>query len=474
MFAFTKFSLARQFMVVSLLILLVGMISVGFFVGYQIESGVIEQSAIITALYIDSFVSPVLKEIPLEIAPDGIHPKNTEHLEALGDILSSTPLGENVVTLKIWLPDGEILYSPNSNLIGQHFPVGGKLQRALEGEVSAGITDLESPEHMYERQYWDRLIETYAPIRIDDNGEVFAVAEFYQLPDDLLNEIRSAQVQSWLMVGIATVIMYFLLANLVNRASSTIFNQQNELEEKVAQLGELLKQNQLLHRRIQHAAARTTALNEQFLRRISTDLHDGPAQDLALALLRIDPLAEAVMDIPGVGVKGKMISDDFQTIQNSLESAITDIRAISSGLRLPELEHMKPTEVVKRAVHDYKRKTDLEVSTEIDLLPESATMPVKITLYRVLQESLANGCRHAEGADQTVKVWSVDGRIQVEISDSGPGFDPESVAESDQLGLAGMREQVEVLGGNFSVRSSPGEGTLIRAMFPSHATEDQE
>lgn len=478
MLSFTRLSLARQFLVASLIIMLIGMLLIGFFVGEQIESGVINQAAVVSALYMDSFIAPIVQEVPIEEAPDGIHPTNTDHLEELDHLLAETPLGQNVVAFKLWLADGEVIYSPTLDLVGVHFPMTKELTDAFSGEVVSGISQLEGSEHIYEREYWDALIETFSPVRSKETGEVIAVAEFYILPDKLQEEIRAAQIQSWTVVGSATLVMYLLLAGIVGRASRTIFVQQDELQDNITQLKDLLSQNERLRKRVHRAAARTTALNEQYLRRISSDLHDGPTQDLALALLRIDPLSEAVLDKSEHKLNGDEIDKDLNTIQNSLESAIKEIRAISSGLLIPALENLSPVEVVERAISDYQQKTNKKVDFEVVRIPPSATHSVKITLYRLVQEGLTNSFRHTDNADQYVKLRGDKGQIEVEIADDGSGFDVSAIDNADHLGLVGMRERVEVLGGEFEVITGQAQGTKIIACLPiiaaDNTTEDSD
>jgi signal transduction histidine kinase len=74
-----------------------------------------------------------------------------------------------------------------------------------------------------------------------------------------------------------------------------------------------------------------------------------------------------------------------------------------------------------------------------------------------------------------VELTRVDGQLVVEVTDSGRGFDPQAVVADGHLGLAGMRERIEVLGGTFSVRSAPGKGTVVRAALPlAPLVEDHE
>jgi signal transduction histidine kinase len=282
--------------------------------------------------------------------------------------------------------------------------------------------------------------------------------------DNLDRALTSAQQRSWLMVAGVTVGMYLLLAGFVRRISDTLRRQQGEMSAQVVQLRELLAQNQELHERVQRASQRTTALNERFLRRISAELHDGPAQDLGLALLKLDnlePAEAAPMAEPASSPA------DFQVIKGALQSALKEIRAISGGMGLPELENVSLAETVTRAVRAHERRTGTSVALATNLLPEKVALPIKNTVYRVLQEALSNAYRHAGGAGQRISVEAATGRLLLTISDNGPGFDAAPKPEADEhLGLAGMRERVESLGGWFRVESAPGQGTCIRAQLP--------
>ncbi len=460
MFAFNRLSLARQFLLASFLILLIGMLVIGMWVGRQIEIGVTNRTAAVTALYVDSFIAPHLQSLAHADQLDA------EHLTSLGTLITGTPLGQRIVAFKVWRADGTILYSTNPALIGRKFSITPALAHAFAGEVRTEISDLIEPENEFERGQWLRLIETYAPVRVEGTNTIAAVSEFYQTTDELEREVRAAQLRSWLVVGAATLAMYLLLAGLVGRASNTIVAQQRDLRDKVTQLSTLLAQNEQLHDRVRRAAARTTALNERYLRRISADLHDGPGQDLGLALLRIEALADVCATCVVAVAKGRAVSDDFHTIQSALQSALAELRAISTGLRLPEIGRLSLAETVERAVRDYERKTGQGVALAMNGVPDEAPLPVKITLYRLLQESLANSFRHAGGVDQRVQIAGSDGQLLVEVADGGKGFDPQTVTRDGHLGLAGMRERVEILGGAFEVRSAPDRGTVIVARLP--------
>lgn len=456
-----RVTLARQFMVTHLLTVALAMGVLGWWVGQQISTGVVHRTAAITSLYVDSFVAPNLLELAYA---DRLSETNTQRLDSL---LRATSLGQRIVAFKVWSPEGQVLFSSSHALDGEVFPIGESLRRALDGEIVSHISDLEDEENRAEADKWDRLLETYAPVRLPGSEDVIAVSEFYQLPDELEAEVGAAQTRSWLVVGGVGVVLYVVAAGIVRRGSDTIARQGQELRRRVDELSQLLAQNQRLHDRLRRAAARTTALNERFLRRVSGDLHDGPAQDLSLALLRLDALARRCEVCPVFTDPDRPAHEDLGLIHTALESALQDVREISAGLRIPGLEERTLEEAIHRAVREHERKTGDRVSAEVGPLPTQAPEAVKITIYRLLQEALSNAHRHAPGAEVAVKATAADAHLHLEIEDRGPGFDPESNDGSPaHLGLAVMRERVEMLGGALDVDSRPGKGSRLTVRLP--------
>ena len=458
---------ARRFLVAGFVVLLAGMVLVGIWVGKQVEHGVISRVGLVTSLYVDSFVSPHLQSLANK---GGLRDADRSALDRL---LTGTQLGEHIVAFKIWLPDGRIVYSSNPILVGRQFPVKPTLASAFAGRMHSELVDLDHPEHELENPRWSQLIETYVPVRDERTGAILAVSEFYQTTAYLQPEVRATQMRSWLGVGAVTVAMFVLFGGLVQADSRTIAAQQSELSEKVTQLTALLSQNEELHDRVRRAAARTAALNERFLHRIASDLHDGPAQGLSLALMRLEQLADVCSAHAATVAQGRTVSDEFRTLHSALQAARDELRAISGGLQLPELEGLSLTDTVRRAVRDHERRGGSRVALNMDGAPSEVPLPVKITLFRLIQESLANGFRHGGGAAQRVACHTRSGQLLVEITDGGKGFDPKTAAAEGHLGLAGMRERVEILGGTFSVQSAPGQGTLIRALLPLAALEPE-
>jgi signal transduction histidine kinase len=446
-------TLSAQFLLASLIISIGGMLVIGLLVSRQIEDGVLNRTASITALYVDSVVAPRLQALAEQPRLDDAQVKTLTWL------LTSTPLADRIVTYKVWSLQGDVLYSPEPQLIGQHFPIDTGLAQAMHGTVSVDMSDLSEPENVAERQRWKRLVEVYVPVRDGARQRVIAVTEFYQLPDEIDGAITAALWRTWAIVAGTTLVMYVLLAGIVRRGSNTIVQQQRALREKVLELSQLLAQNQRLHERVRQAANRTTALNEQSLRRIGADLHDGPAQALALALLRLDTVA------PSEGEPSRQ-SEALAVVQKAVKEAMGEVRAIATGLRLPELQPLSLTEVAERAVQAHERRSGTPVELHLDGLPEQAPLAVKIALLRSLQETLSNATRHGGGIDVRAHVRVEADRLYLTVSDAGPGFDWTVVDAEGRLGLAGVRERAELLGGDFHIDTAPARGAVVQMYWP--------
>jgi signal transduction histidine kinase len=463
MLEFSRHSLARQFLIASFPVLLIGMLVIGFWVAAKIESSVAQRIGGVAGLYVDSFIAPHVQT--LADAPD----LNEADRVALAGLLRSSALGEKIIAFKIWRPDGKVLYSNNPALIGRTFPPDEGLATALRGETHSEISDLKDDENVYEAQDWYRLIETYIPLHANGKGTVIAAAEFYHSTDELTRESRMARLSSWLVVIATTAAMYLMLFGLVRRGSKTIDTQRRELSDKVYQLTELVAQNNLLHDRVRRAAARTTALNERYLHRLSADLHDGPAQDMGLALMQLDALSREDLHMKTGEIGKTAESAPFRSAYSAMKSAMADLRTISAGLLLPEVAELTPAQVAARAIRDYEQKSGAKVTLnaqEDETSGAAASLPVKITLYRLLQETLSNGFRHAPGSAQHVQLRAKDGQLLVEMRDVGQGFDPSAKAPEGHLGLAGMKERVEILTGVFELDTQLGKGTTVRVTLP--------
>lgn len=460
---FYRLTLSRQFLVASFPVLLVGMLAIGLWVEREIESGVLTRIAEVQSLYVDSVVAPHLAGLLRSESLDA------QQKDALDALFVDTPLGRKIVAFILWRPDGRILYSNVPELVGRQVNVGRGLRTALEGKVYAKVIDRGTQPHPYANASWPRrLIEVYAPVHTAALGATVGAAEFYQTTTELDAAMREARWRTWGVVAATTLVMYLLLFGFVRRGSQTIVAQREELTSQVSDLSSLARANAGLADKLRRASARTAALNEGMLRRVACDLHDGPAQDLGFAKMRVESMATRASSAPDAMPVART---DIEAVRAALDLAMTDLRAICAGLQLPDLEPLQPSEVVARAVRDYERKTGVAVVLACSGETGPVALPIRITLFRVLQEMLANGFRHGGAIEQEVRLACAPDELRLTVSDRGPGFDAAAASTRTHGGLAGMRERVRALGGTFDVTSRPGMGTMLVATLPTQVAE---
>lgn len=454
-FLWLTHSLARQFILVAFGVLLVGMFTLGTWVARKIENGVAEIAAASAALYINSLLSPHLQELA---TGDSI---SAGSLEALNRAIGSAVARMNVTSVKIWNDDGFVIYSTNRSLVGKSFPLKPDLQRAWNGMISASFVDFDHAESARERDSGMPLLEVYMPVRETRSGTVIAVLEFYERADEFEAQLTKAEWHSWAMTALVTIAMMTALFSIVANGSRTIDEQRISLTQQVSQLSELLHQNEFLRSRVERAARNATEDNERFIRRLGYDLHDGPAQLIGLALLRLDALTPAASE-----------RDNLVTIRNALSDALSDIRNFCSGLLLPEVQDLTLSQALHHIARDHERRTRTAVHCRISDMPPDAPQFVKICLCRFVQEGLNNTFRHAGGKGQQV-IASWDGQtIKIEVADEGPGMPIEKTTDNRvRLGLTGLWDRIESIGGTMTVDSTPGVGTRLTAYLPLNKGE---
>lgn len=442
---------STQFILCAALIMGLSMLFVGSLVSQQIRLAAAHSAGEGAAIYMEAYLDEYVQELATAST------LKAESVQAIDNLMKDTSLKQHVVSVKIWLPDGRNVYSTSKRATFYYHPAG-PIATAMQGQVVTRLSPLDHDEHAYERSFNQPLYETYVPLREFGSGRIIAIGEFYEME----HEIGSIHQQVWAIIAAATLAMLALLFLIVRRGDRIIDKQQAALRQQMSAQQALHLQNDALQQRIATASQEFATINELTQRRLGVDLHDGPAQLLTLILLRLDELADLATGD----------NDALETIRSAAQDSLREIRGISRGLALPEISELNLSELLELVVQRHEQRSETRVRLELGELPETLSLPYKICLYRLVQEALNNAFHHAGGQGQRVSAHCRQGVLEVEVADAGGGIDQARLEEAgagrSRLGLVGMRYRVESLGGNFSVASSPGQGTRVRARFDLH------
>jgi signal transduction histidine kinase len=200
---------------------------------------------------------------------------------------------------------------------------------------------------------------------------------------------------------------------------------------------------------------------EEERKKISRELHDVIAQTLTGINLRLAALKQEGNTL-GLA---RSIARTQQLVQESVDI----VHRFARKLRPAVLDDLGLIPALHTFMKQFRAETGMRVSLAADAAVEELNGDKRTVLYRVAQEALTNVARHAQASQVDVKLGKLDGTVCIRISDDGKGFQTELTVrgkKDERLGLLGMRERLETVGGKFTVTSAPGKGTTILAQVP--------
>ena len=345
----------------------------------------------------------------------------------------------DIVRIKIWTPDGRIVYSDEPRVIGSRFPLDEDELHALEsGHVEAEVSDLDSPENRFERGEVE-LLEVYQPVALPDGRKLLFEA---YLPTATISDTTRDLTRAFIPALIGGLLLLQLLnlplaQRLVNRERRA----QRDREEYLQ-------------------AAMDASERER--RRIAADLHDGVVQDmngLSLATAAEARAAEAKGD-HGQARRLHELSASGRQVTRGLRNVLVDIYP-------PTLHRQGLAAALSDLAENVSRRevdSRIEVADDLDLSTDTEAL-----LFRVAQESSRNVVSHARATSMAIRLDRSPDGVVMEVEDDGEGFDPSAVKRPAEghFGLRAMESLVTDGGGRFTVKSSPGAGTTIRVEVPN-------
>jgi signal transduction histidine kinase len=358
--------------------------------------------------------------------------------DAIDRVVLERVLSDRLVRVKIWTPDGRIVYSDEPRLVGSRYVLGADEQRSLRtGAVEAEVGDLSKPENRFERDA-GKLLEVYLPLRMPDGRQV--LFETYQRFDVIAAGGRRAWLTFLPVVAGALGLLWLIQLPLAWRIARRLRRGQRDREA-------------LLARAVESSDAER--------RRIAADLHDGPVQDLAgLAYALEAATARADGADPALASTLRDAAGRARTGMRSLRTLLVEIHP--PNLRAVGLEAALGDLLSPLAARGLR--TELEASEPPELEPRHEAL-----LFRIAQEALRNVAAHAAAEGVRVTLDSRDGNGRLLVEDDGRGFSEEERArraEEGHVGLALLEELALQEGGSLTVSSAPGSGTRVEAVVP--------
>jgi PAS domain S-box-containing protein len=208
---------------------------------------------------------------------------------------------------------------------------------------------------------------------------------------------------------------------------------------------------------------RTNSAIEQERNRIARDLHDGPVQGVSAASLSLEA---ALLMIKAGELENGL--DILNKIRHELSEEADSLRRLMSGLRPPLLEERGLVPAIRETLSKFGDEQSVETEFTSHVQTEVPT-DLETLAYRIVQEALSNAGKHAAASRLSVSIEADAGQLRLEIGDDGVGFDSGQTRDylrMGRVGLASMRERVELANGTFMVHSTPGRGTTILATLP--------
>ncbi len=235
------------------------------------------------------------------------------------------------------------------------------------------------------------------------------------------------------------------------------------IQKEKQQYHDLLIESQAMQRRLRQLARQVLSAQEEERKEISRELHDEVGQTLVGINVELSAL------LRGASVTLHSLKVKIGRTQRLVETSVNAVHRFARELRPAVLDDLG----LIPALHAYCKSLAIRKKIKIELTAfggvEALANAKRTVLYRVAQEALTKVARHSRATEVSVIISQLPGAIRMEIGDNGKSFQLEKILRDKnhkRLGLVGMKERIEMIGGGLHIESAPGRGTTVRAEIP--------
>lgn len=237
-------------------------------------------------------------------------------------------------------------------------------------------------------------------------------------------------------------------------------NLEHQVEARSSDLSRALAELKDKEQNLRELSTRAVSMQEAERRAIARELHDSAGQSLTAIRIHLQLLES----LSAGNTKATELAGRTTVM---VDETLEEIRRAVNTLGPAVLDDVGLAAAIERACLDLSERLEIEVDYDVELPPEGLAPALETSCYRVVQETLTNITRHAQPSLVSVRLRVEGGAAIVRVHDDGRGFDPEAALRAGRSrGLVGMRERAELLGGELTIDSAPGEGTTVTAVIP--------
>jgi signal transduction histidine kinase len=227
--------------------------------------------------------------------------------------------------------------------------------------------------------------------------------------------------------------------------------------------GTLLAQSRRLQEQLRHLSRQILSAQEEERKMISRELHDEVAQTLTGINVQLAALKTQST------INTKDLQKKITRTQRMVEKSVDIVHRFARDLRPTVLDDLGLIPALNSFAKSFAKRTHLRIRLTVFAAVEQLDNAKRTVLYRVAQEALTNVAKHAQATGVDIRIEKLSNTACLSIKDNGKSFRVQQMLHTrrnNRLGLLGMRERVEMVGGSFTVESSPGHGTTVRAELP--------